>query len=213
MIYDEPQKLDGQVWDPLVRLTHWGVAAAVLLNGLIVEEESQAHIWIGYAAFALVGLRLVWGLVGSDEARFSAFPLSLSAARAHARAILGGRHPAPHRSHNPLGALMVYALWATLLAVSVTGVMLDDGGAGERAAIVAPAYADEDDDEREGGRGEAEDDEEGESALEEIHETFANLLFVLAGLHVAGVAFETRTSGVNLVGAMINGEKRRRGAE
>lgn len=38
-----------KTWDPLVRLTHWGIAAAVLLNGLVVEDGSLVHVWLGYA--------------------------------------------------------------------------------------------------------------------------------------------------------------------
>ena len=100
-------------WDPLVRVTHWGVAAAVVANGLITEGGSLVHVWIGLAVAALLALRLIWGLVGPAEARFSAFPPSPRRAIAHVRDILAGRHVV-HRSHNPLGALMVYALWATL---------------------------------------------------------------------------------------------------
>ena len=40
------------VWDPLVRLIHWGLALTILLNGAILEEESNAHEWIGYCALS-----------------------------------------------------------------------------------------------------------------------------------------------------------------
>lgn len=62
------------VWDPLVRLIHWSVALTILLNGAFVEEESKTHEWVGYVALGLVGLRLVWALIGPRHARFSAFP-------------------------------------------------------------------------------------------------------------------------------------------
>ena len=52
-------------WDPLVRISHWGIAAAVILNGLILEGGDQAHILVGYAALSLLAVRLVWGLVGT----------------------------------------------------------------------------------------------------------------------------------------------------
>ena len=192
-----------RVWDPLVRLTHWTIAAAVLLNGLVVEEESLAHIWIGYVALALLALRLLWGIIGTEEARFSSFPPSPSAALGHVADLLAGRRRV-HRSHNPLGALMVYALWGMLAVVSVTGVMLESDPFPD-----AIAYASE------GERHEREDEarEHGSHELvEEIHEAAANLLLLLAALHVAGVAMESHLSGVSLVRAMVTGVRRRRGS-
>jgi cytochrome b len=166
-----------RVWDPVVRLTHWSIAAAVLLNGLLIDEDAATHVWIGYAAFGVLGLRLAWGLIGPETARFTAFPPSLSAAAAHVSATLAGRPQPPARSHNPLGALMVYALWGLLLAVSVTGVMFDSDAFWRVEAV------------------------------EEAHEAAANLLMLCAALHVAGVAVESRVSGVNLAKAMVDGIK------
>ena len=180
-------------WDPLIRLTHWSIAAAVLLNGLIVDDDWIGHIWIGYAALALLALRLVWGVIGTEEARFSAFPPSLGAARAHIRERLAGRHRA-FVSHNPLGALMAYALWGMLLVVSLTGVMLESSPFPD-ASVSRPAGHEERSDHRDGFT----------EAVEEVHETAANILLLLAALHVGGVALESRLSGVNLVRAMITG--------
>lgn len=192
-------------WDPLVRLTHWLIAAAIVVNGLISEEGSSLHIWVGYAAGALLAVRLLWGVIGTRPARFSSFPPSPAGALRHVREIVSGRH-AEHVSHNPLGALMAYALWATLAVVVATGVAMDQGKSAapllprQEQGIVQPALGGEEEEE-EGERGGGEGDE----TLEEVHEIAANLLFLLAALHVAGVAFETRRSGSGLVRAMITG--------
>jgi cytochrome b len=180
-------------WDPLIRLTHWSVAAAVLLNGLIVDDDSLAHVWIGYVALALLALRLLWGVIGTAEARFSAFPPSLGAARTHVQGMLASRRR-EYLSHNPLGALMAYALWGTLLVVSLTGVMLESSPFPDAGV----AHADEHEERSEDRDGVSE-------AVEEIHEAAANLLLLLAALHVGGVALESRLSGVNLVRAMVTG--------
>lgn len=51
--------------------------------------------------------------------------------------------------------------------------------------------------------GEGEEGEEGEEGpLGEIHETAANLLYLLILLHLAGVIFETRRSGRQVLVAM-----------
>lgn len=164
------------VWDPLVRLIHWSLALTILLNGAVLEEESNAHEWIGYVALGLVGLRLVWALVGPAHARFSAFPPSPARAVRHLRAILAGDRTV-HLSHNPLGALMVYNIWLSVIAIVATGYMM-----------TTYAFF-------------------GVDWVEEAHELiFAWLVFSVA-LHVAAVTFETWRSGVNLLRAMINGRK------
>lgn len=205
-------------WDPLVRLTHWGIAAAVLVNGLLTEGDSQIHVWIGYAAAALLALRLVWGVLGPTEARFSAFPPSLSAARAHVQELIAGRRHT-YRSHNPLGSLMVYALWGTLAVVAATGI----GMVGspfqpfDGSAAVGRTATEAGDHEGRGEQGEhdereheanGEEDDEHEGPLEEIHEVAADLLLILAALHVGGVLLEVRLSGPSFVRSMVTGERR-----
>jgi len=195
-----PNEPSERVWDPLVRLTHWTIAIAILLNGFIIDDDALAHIWIGYAALSLLALRLLWGLIGTENARFSSFPISLSGAARHVSGLLKGQHH-QHSSHNPLGALMVYALWGTLLVVSATGVMLESDLFPENEAEYSRQLGD--DDEEDEDEDEDEDGEEAEDMIGEIHEGAANLLLFLAALHVGGVILESRLSGRNLVRAMI----------
>ena len=51
-------------WDPLIKITHWGIAAVVITNALIVGEGSIAHIYAGYTLAALLALRMLWGFIG-----------------------------------------------------------------------------------------------------------------------------------------------------
>lgn len=164
------------VWDPLVRLIHWSLALTILLNGTLIEEESATHERIGYIALGLVALRLVWALIGPKNARFSAFPPSPSRSVRHMRAILAGDRTI-HLSHNPLGALMVYNIWLSVIGIGVTGYMM----------TTLTFF--------------------GVDWVEEAHEAiFAWLLFSVA-LHVVGVAFDSWRTGVNLARAMVNGRK------
>lgn len=196
-------------WDPLVRVTHWGIVVAVIANALVVEEGSGAHVWVGYGLAALLALRLLWGLIGPPEARFSAFPPSPSGALGHIREITAGKRAA-HASHNPLGGLMVYAIWICLAIIIATGIFMappsaapwtnlrskDRVEAPGRTAVTDPA--DEEGSDRAGETGEREED-----TLTEVHEVAVNLLYLLIALHLTGVIFETRRSGRQIITAML----------
>jgi cytochrome b len=164
------------VWDKVIRVTHWAIAVLVLAELSVLDDDWTVHRWAGYAVLVLIAFRLVWGLIGPRHARFSAFPPSLKAARAHLARFLRGKH-ALHLSHNPLGALMAYNLWASLIAVCVTGIMM-----------TTHIFW-------------------GVDWVEEAHEIIANWVLVSVGLHVAGVLFESWPSKINLVKAMITGQK------
>jgi len=188
-------------WDPIVRITHWTIALAVLANAIVTKEGSGPHIWVGYGLAALLGLRLLWGLVGPAEARFTAFLPSPRKALAHLREIRTGK-VTHHVSHNPLGSLMVYAIWGCLLTIIATGIAMAgpppwDGATREgehrSAVIVAQSHNEESEEDGDGGK---------EGPLGEIHEAAANLLYLLILLHIAGVVFETRRNGKQVLVAM-----------
>ncbi len=180
-------------WDPVVKITHWAIVTAIIANALVTEEGSGAHIWVGYALAAVFALRLLWGLIGPAEARFSAFPPSLRRALGHLRDIRVGRKEI-HRSHNPLGALMVYAIWCVLGVVIASGIAMAGPPSG---AFPGPA--------EQAGEVSRHLIEGSESMWEEAHETSVNLLYILIALHIAGVVFETRRSGREILLAMLPG--------
>lgn len=113
-----------KVWDGFVRLFHWGTALLFFANVTLLEGEDKLHAYVGYVLFGLVLLRLVWGLVGSRYARFSAFWPRPAAVVAHVKGLFTGETET-HLSHNPLGALMVFNLLAVLLLIGITGLMLE----------------------------------------------------------------------------------------
>lgn len=112
-----------KVWDPFVRVFHWAVVAGFTMNALIDDAEGKLHEWIGYAVLALVGLRVIWGIVGTRHARFADFPPSVSAAVGQMTDMATGRRHI-HAGHSPLGALMIYNLLLSLIAIGVTGYMM-----------------------------------------------------------------------------------------
>ena len=162
------------VWDVFVRVFHWSLVTGFVLNIWIVDEESDAHIWIGYAILALVLARIIWGFIGTRPARFSAFPPSIPAALRHLGDLMRGV-VRPHRSHNPLGALMVYNLLATMLALCVTGWMM----------TTLRFF--------------------GVDWVEELHEALVDWALFSVLLHLGGVLAQSLLERRNLVRPMITG--------
>lgn len=187
-------------WDLVVRASHWVIAAVVILNALITDGGSALHVALGWAGGAFLALRMVWGLVGRAEARFSAFPPAPLRALAHLGEVLRGK-PREYGSHNPAGAMMIYALWLSLAVVIGTGLVMSKAAAPWTIAARQDIVENGDWSQL---TTEGEDDEE-DGALKEVHEIFANLMLVLAVLHVAGVVVESRLLRRNLVKPMITG--------
>lgn len=112
-----------KVWDPLVRVLHWSLVASVAAAWITSEVGRRWHEPIGWFVLGVVGVRLLWGLVGPHHARFTGFLRGPRAVQAYAAAVLRGRAPR-HVGHNPLGGWMIVALLLTLLAVGGTGWLM-----------------------------------------------------------------------------------------
>ncbi|MBK1691016.1 cytochrome b/b6 domain-containing protein [Ectothiorhodospira mobilis] len=202
-----------QVWDPLVRLFHWGLAAAFAVAWF---TEHQPHVLAGYAALTLVGVRIVWGFIGPRHARFSDFVRPPGEVMAHVREMLQGRMKR-EAGHNPLAGWVYVLLFLSLIGLTVSGMatLAAEESAGPLAGIVAgeqeseiryvnDAYEDHDHDEDHEEEGHAQG---GGRDWEEIHEFFANLTLALVLVHLAGVLLGSLMQGQNLVAGMITGRK------
>ena len=215
------------VWDPLVRIGHWGLVAAFFTAYIAGDDAQTVHVWAGYIVAAIVVWRIVWGVVGSRHARFSDFVRGPGAAWSYLRGMMSGR-ARRHLGHNPAGGLMILALLASLAGTSLTGMSLYavEEGRGPLAGLVgasAPVSGDtpmsslvhseddEDGDERGGTAREHDEDEYegGGEFLEGLHKFFVYLTLGLVGLHVLGVLASSLAHAENLVRAMITGRKRR----
>ena len=112
-----------RVWDPFVRIFHWSLALLFAANAVVVDDDTKLHQWIGYAIAALIVLRVVWGFAGTQYARFSSFPPSLTGSLEQLTDIAAGRRK-PHTGHTPIGGLMIYNLLFTLLVICVSGYLM-----------------------------------------------------------------------------------------
>ncbi len=181
-----------KIWDPLVRLLHWGLAASFLVAYLSEDDRLTLHSYAGYALLGLIAMRLVWGLIGSRHARFHDFVTPPTQALAYLGDALRLR-ARRYLGHNPAGGAMVVALLLCLSLTGLSGVMLlgaaeFSGPLAEALRGLPPGWLD---------------------PLEEAHEFLANLSLLLVVLHLGGVALASVQHRENLVRAMFTGYKRR----
>jgi cytochrome b len=172
-----------QVWDLPVRAFHWLLAAAVATAFVTAEIGGNAMLWHGRAGVAVVGLvvfRIVWGFIGSTNARFASFVRGPDAIRTYLRGQWQGV------GHNPLGALSVLALLTLLAAQAATGLFANDD-------ISYQGYLYPLVDANLSGR------------LTGIHKLFEPALIALVILHVGAIAYYVRVKKNNLVIPMITG--------
>lgn len=180
-----------KVWDPLVRAFHWSLVLAFVVAWLSEDELLSVHTTAGYLILGLLGIRVLWGVVGTRHARFSDFvagPRTVGAYLGDALRLRARRYI----GHNPAGGVMILLMLFSLLMTGVFGLAIY--GIEEHAGPLAGLF---------GGIG-----HDGEEFAEEAHELFANLTLLLVGLHVAGVVFSSLLHAENLVRAMLTGRKR-----
>lgn len=122
-VANEPERV--RVWDPFVRLFHWGLAAAVLIAFLTEDDLLGLHTAAGYTVMGLIAARLVWGVIGPRHARWWDFMRGPRATLAYLQDVLRG-HPGRYLGHNPAGAAMAVALIAGLIATTLTGLSAQD---------------------------------------------------------------------------------------
>lgn len=112
-----------KIWDGAVRFFHW--SQLLLLGGLWYSAEQELygiHMTLAYSLAAVLLARLVWALMGSDNARFSHFvrsPVALF------RWLRTPGKPKPN-GHNPASGYMVVLLLLLVLLQFITGLMTTD---------------------------------------------------------------------------------------
>jgi len=179
-----------KVWDPLVRFFHWSLVSAFIIAFITEDDFLTIHSWAGYLILGLLIIRIIWGFVGSRYARFSDFVYSTENIKQFLKDTLALKAKR-YIGHNPAGGAMVILLMLSLLITTTSGILVL--GAEEHAGPVAHWFS-----ETAGFWG---------SALEGLHEFFANFTLLLVFIHVAGVVVESLIHKENLISAMLTGYK------
>ena len=181
-----------RVWDLPVRLTHWALVLCIV--GLYATGEygwltMEWHFRLGYVTLALVLFRLLWGVVGSEHARFSDFVRGPGAMLRYLRNS-GSADYRPAVGHNPLGAWAVVAMLALILAQATSGLFSNDeiewfGPLSERISMEASAE------------------------WTDWHHLGQKLLLALIALHILALSAYRFIKREDLVKPMLTGRKER----
>ena len=178
-----------KVWDGPTRLFHWAIVLLVFASWATAQFNLMGwHVWSGYAIFILLVFRVLWGIVGSDTARFTWFLRSPVAAFHHLR-VFHRREPDTEIGHNAAGGWMVLLLLALLGLQVATGLYANDQAMteGPFAELVGQDTSD---------------------WLTHIHRLTFTALEIAVALHVLAIAAYMLIRRHDLVRPMITGFKR-----
>ena len=179
------------VWDLPTRLFHWLLAGAVavgLVTGFLAPEAwLGVHMTVGYVVLGLLSFRVIWGFFGSEYSRLASFAYPARRVIEHLRGLMLLRPP-HYLGHNPSGAVMIFALFAVLAALVVTGLieLAGEEKQGPLAGVVGYALG---------------------NGAKPVHWVLASLLLAMIALHLAGILVGTWLLEEPLVRAMITGRK------
>jgi len=180
-----------RVWDLPTRLFHWALAVCVVgsfVSGSVGGNAMAWHFRFGYAVFALIAFRLLWGIVGGRWSRFSAFVRGPATVLRYLRG--QSRSDEYHDvGHTPLGSASVVAMLVFLALQVASGLFADDeiANAGPLVRFVSGATS---------------------SLLTSYHANIGRWVILgLVLLHVGAIVFYRVRRQRDLVGPMIRGDK------
>ncbi len=188
------------VWDGPIRLFHWSLAisaslglysgfmnkfdSAELMGISLGQEWGTVHLWCGYSVLGLCLFRLVWGILGSSNAKLWTLVASPMALFSYAKTL---HQPAKSIGrHNPIGAYASLLLILGFLAQAGMGLyaMDDYFYEGPLASEVTSSDSKE---------------------LTSLHKKWGPWLIGFSIFHVAAVLFYVTVRKRNLITPMITG--------
>ena len=110
------------VWDPLVRVFHWALVVAFTIAFVTEDDALDLHVWAGYTVGALVFLRIVWGFIGPEHARFSNFVYRPKAIMEYIGSLLTFRAKR-YLGHSPGGVILYDVLTSVRKDVPVDALV------------------------------------------------------------------------------------------
>lgn len=179
-----------QVWDLPTRLFHWilvGLVICSFITGKIGVSAMRYHEWSGVAILVLIVFRLVWGLIGGRQSRFSAFVKGPTAVFRYASTLFS-KDSKQYIGHNPLGGWSILAMLTSLFVQAGTGLFANDDilTEGPFYYLVSKTTSD---------------------WLTGVHRLNQNILAFLVAIHLGAIIFHLVVKRENLIKPMITGRK------
>ena len=174
------------LWDSFIRTFHW---LQLLSLGALWYTGEQGllnwHFLIAYFLLALLLTRIIWGVVGSETARFTHFISSPMSVLSYFK-----QTDEQHQKivgHNPAGGYMVVLLMALILIQLITGLFSTDDVFTEGPLMNFVSY-------------------DVSLLITSIHHLNFNLILLFSGIHVfAVIIYQLKKH--NLIVPMFTGRK------
>ena len=123
-----PEERQVPVWDLGVRFFHWALVLLVITSFVTAKIGGNAltyHAWSGYTILTLLLFRVIWGLVGGTQARFTAFIRGPGTVIATLKGMFDRARHQPALGHNAMGGLSVLAMLLALLFQAGSGLFVN----------------------------------------------------------------------------------------
>lgn len=196
---DSPTVTDRvMVWDVVVRAFHWSLVIAFFACYFTGDEFELLHAYLGYGILVLLGVRVIWGIVGTKYARFSDFIYGWTKVREYVVGLAAWRPP-HYLGHNPVGGWIIVLLLMLLFVTCWTG--LEAYGVQGRGPLAQQGFW------AANANEEKDDDDTDDELWSEIHEVLSDATLYLVFFHVIGVIVSSLSHRENLVRAMWTGYK------
>jgi len=178
-----------KIWDGFIRGYHW--LQLLLIVGCWYTAENAEMEWHMSLASCLAALwvtRVIWGFIGSENARFTSFVKGPGAVINYMSTIFSGKPHQAYNGHNPAGALMVLALLLVIGLQWFSGLMTTDEIFTEGPLV---AYV----------------SDETATLFSQLHHLIFNFIIGFAVVHIVAVIVY-RAKGERLPEAMVSGKRK-----
>lgn len=180
---------DAVIWDLPTRVFHWSLVISFTTAWITAENDLflYHHVFAGYAFVGLLIFRLIWGVIGSQYAKFRSFAYDWPSATSYVKALLTGK-AARHIGHNPAGSYAIFAMIIMGFLVALSGLIVLGGeeGHGPLKGLISHELG---------------------MMSKELHEGTASFMLLIVILHLGGVIVESFYHKENLIWSMFSGRK------
>ncbi len=178
------------VWDLPVRLFHWLLLISLLSAWYTSDGERDLidyHLKIGYFTLGLIIFRIMWGIFGTQYAKFSQFFPTKAKLLSYLNKSKQNQVDTTV-GHNPLGGLMIILMLLLILSQAISGLFMNDD-----VFTTGPYY------------------ESVNSSIQKfmslIHHNVFDIILFVSVVHIGAIFYYLFAKKINLIVPMFTGYK------